>query len=104
MVAAWPWPHIFGTDPLRGISLGLAKWKRPHPETAPVASKAAGLYMTGTMSKHDVASRGHDDALMLDWRGQVAEAMGANIFFVFAGELHTPVPATASSTVSPAAR
>ena len=92
MVAAWPWPNIFGADRLRGISLGLSKWKRPHPETAPVESKAAGLYMTGTMGKHDVAERGHDDALMLDWRGQVAEATGANIFFVFGGELHTPVP------------
>ena len=92
MVAAWPWPNIFGADRWRGISLGLSRWKRPHPETAPVASKAAGLYMTGTMSKHDATAHGHDDALMLDWRGQVAEATGANIFFVFAGALHTPVP------------
>lgn len=92
MVACWPWPNLFGADRMRGISLGMAKWKRPHPETEPTESKAAGLYMTGTMSKNDAAVHGHDDALMLDWRGQVAEATGANIFFVFDGALHTPVP------------
>ena len=92
MVACWPWPNLFGADRMRGISLGMAKWKRPHPETEPTESKAAGLYMTGTMSKNDVAAHGHDDALMLDWRGRVAEATGANIFFVFDGALHTPVP------------
>ena len=92
MVACWPWPNLFGADRMRGVSLGMAKWKRPHPETEPVQSKAAGLYMTGTMSKHDATAQGHDDALMLDWRGRVAEATGANIFFVFDGALHTPVP------------
>ena len=70
----------------------MAKWKRPHPETAPTASKAAGLYMIGTLSKHDAEAEGYNDALMLDWRGQVAEATGANIFFVMDGEVHTPIP------------
>ena len=92
MVAAWTWPNLFGQDRLKGIALGMAPWKRPHPETAPVASKAAGLYMIGTMSKHAVEHQGFDDALMLDWRGHVSEATGANIFFVFDGALHTPTP------------
>lgn len=92
MVAAWPWPNLFGADRLKGIALGMAPWKRPHPETAPTRSKAAGLYMIGTMSKHEVERQGFDDALMLDWRGHVAEATGANIFFVIDGELHTPTP------------
>ena len=92
MVAVWEWPNLFGSDRMRGISLGMAPWKRPHPETAPVQAKAAGGYMTGTLSKHAAEKDGFNDALMLDWRGQVAEATGANIFFVFKGELHTPVP------------
>jgi branched-chain amino acid aminotransferase len=70
----------------------MAKWKRPHPETAPTASKAAGLYMIGTLSKHAAEAEGFDDALMLDWRGQVAEATGANVFFVIDGDIHTPIP------------
>jgi branched-chain amino acid aminotransferase len=81
-VAVWAWPNL----------LGHAAWKRPHPETAPTASKAAGLYMIGTMSKHQAEDQGFDDALMLDWRGQVSEATGANVFFVMNGELHTPTP------------
>ena len=91
-IATWAWPNLFGADRMKGVRLGLAAWKRPHPETAPVASKAAGLYMIGTLSKHGAEAEGFDDALMLDWRGQVAEATGANIFFVFDGELHTPAP------------
>ena len=91
-IAAWPWPNLFGADRMKGVRLGWAKWKRPHPETAPTASKAAGLYMIGTLSKHAAETEGFDDALMLDWRGQVAEATGANIFFVIDGELHTPIP------------
>lgn len=91
-IAAWPWPNLFGTDRMAGVRLDLATWKRPHPETAPTASKAAGLYMTGTLAKHAAEAAGFQDALMLDWRGQVAEATGANIFFVFDGALHTPVP------------
>jgi branched-chain amino acid aminotransferase len=91
-IAAWEWPSYFGNDRMKGIRLGHAPWKRPSPETAPTASKAAGLYMIGTMSKHAAEAEGYDDALMLDWRGYVAEATGANIFFVMDGELHTPDP------------
>jgi len=92
MVAVWPWPNLFGADQMAGVRLGVAKWKRPHPETAPTASKAAGLYMIGTLAKHDAEAEGWNDALMLDWRGLVSEATGANIFFVMDGELHTPTP------------
>jgi branched-chain amino acid aminotransferase len=91
-IATWPWPNLFGEDRMRGVRLGMASWKRPHPETAPTASKAAGLYMIGTLAKHDAEAKGFNDALMLDWRGRVAEATGANIFFVIGGELHTPAP------------
>jgi len=91
-IATWAWPNLFGDNRMKGVRLGLAGWKRPHPETAPTASKAAGLYMIGTLSKHKAEAEGFDDALMLDWRGQVAEATGANIFFVIDGELHTPLP------------
>jgi branched-chain amino acid aminotransferase len=91
-IAVWAWPNLFGADRMKGVRLDLAAWKRPHPETAPTASKAAGLYMIGTMSKHKAEDEGFDDALMLDWRGQVAEATGANIFFVIDGALHTPTP------------
>ncbi|WP_428375509.1 branched-chain amino acid aminotransferase [Lichenicoccus sp.] len=92
MIAAWSWPNLFGDDRMKGVRLGMADWKRPHPETAPTRSKAAGLYMIGTMSKHAAEARGFNDALMLDWRGQVSEATGANIFFVMDGALHTPIP------------
>ena len=91
-IACWAWPNLFGEDRMKGVRLGMAPWKRPHPETAPTASKAAGLYMIGTLSKHAAESEGYNDALMLDWRGRVAEATGANIFFVFDGEVHTPTP------------
>ena len=91
-IATWAWPNLFGENRMKGVRLGLAAWKRPHPETAPTASKAAGLYMIGTLSKHKAEAEGFDDALMLDWRGQVAEGTGANIFFAFGGELHTPTP------------
>ncbi len=90
MVAVWDWPNLFGSDRLKGITLHRSQWKRPHPETSPFRAKAAGLYMIGTMAK-DIAEReGFHDALMLDWRGHVSEATGANIFFVFGGVLHTP--------------
>jgi branched-chain amino acid aminotransferase len=92
MIAAWAWPNLFGADRMAGVRLGWGKWKRPHPETAPTRSKAAGLYMIGTMSKHEAEAEGFNDALMLDWRGQVSEATGANIFLVIDGELHTPIP------------
>jgi branched-chain amino acid aminotransferase len=92
IVAAWPWPNLFGENRMKGVRLDIATWKRPHPETAPTASKAAGLYMIGTLAKHEAEANGFDDALMMDWRGQVAEGTGANVFFVMNGELHTPKP------------
>ncbi len=92
IIATWAWPNLFGADRMKGVRLDIAHWKRPHPETAPTASKAAGLYMIGTLAKHAAEAAGFDDALMLDWRGQVAEGTGANMFFVIDGEVHTPVP------------
>ncbi len=92
-VAAWEWGAYFGDEALaKGLRLNIAKWRRPAPYTAPTKSKAAGLYMICTLSKHAAADAGYDDALMLDWRGQVAEATGANIFFLKDGVLHTPTP------------
>ena len=93
-IAAWPWPSYFSPEArMKGIRLKTSEWRRPAPETAPIDSKAAGLYMICTMSKHAAEAEGYDDALMLDWRGQVAEATGANIFLVFNdGKLHTPTP------------
>lgn len=91
-IAAWPWPSYFAADKVSGIRIGIADWRRPSPETAPVHAKATGLYMIGTMSKHKAEADGWDDALLLDWRGRVAEATGANIFFVVDGALHTPTP------------
>jgi branched-chain amino acid aminotransferase len=91
-IAAWPWPSYFGAERMTGIRLGMAPWKRPSPETAPTASKATGLYMIGTMSKHAAEAAGYNDALMLDWRGYVSEGTGANIFLVMGGEIHTPTP------------
>ena len=91
-IACWAWPNLFGADRMKGVRLGMAQWRRPHPQTAPTASKAAGLYMIGTLSKHAAEAEGWDDALMLDWRGQVSEATGANVFLVINGEVHTPTP------------
>lgn len=91
-IATWAWPNLFGDDRMKGVRLQMAHWKRPHPETAPTASKAAGLYMIGTLAKHEAEAAGYTDALMLDWRGHVSEATGANIFFVIDGEVHTPTP------------
>ena len=91
-VACWAWPNLCGDNRMPGGRLGMATWRRPPPNTAPTAAKAAGLYMIGTLSKHEVEAQGWDDALMLDWRGHVSEATGANIFFVFDGEIHTPTP------------
>jgi branched-chain amino acid aminotransferase len=91
-IACWAWPNLFGADRMKGVRLGIADWRRPSPDTAPVASKAAGLYMIGTLAKHKAESEGFDDALMLDWRGQVAEGTGANVCFVFGDEVHTPTP------------
>ena len=92
-IAAWEWGAYFGDEALaKGLRLTIAQWRRPAPYTAPTRAKAAGLYMICTLSKHAAADAGYDDALMLDWRGQVAEATGANIFFVRDGVLHTPTP------------
>ena len=91
-IAAWPWPNLFGNDRMKGITLGMAPWRRPDPRTAPTASKAAGLYMIGTLSKHAAEAEGFNDALMLTLDGHVAEATGANIFFAIDGALHTPTP------------
>ncbi len=91
-VAAWEWGAYYGDAKTRGAQLDMSKWKRPSPETIPSAAKAAGLYMICTMSKHAAEAKGCSDALMLDYRGYVAEATGANIFFARDGEVHTPTP------------
>lgn len=92
-VAAWEWPSYFNPeDRLKGIRLTTAAWRRPAPDTAPTDSKAAGLYMICTLAKHEAEAKGFHDALMLDYRGLIAESTGANIFLVQDGVLHTPVP------------
>lgn len=90
-IAVWEWGAYFA-DRMKGIRLDIGEWRRPHPKTAPTAAKAVGLYMIATLNKHAAEAKGFSDALMLDWRGQVAEATGANIFFVIDGEVHTPTP------------
>src|ERR1700693_3512822 len=92
-VATWEWPSYF--DPaqrLKGIRLDLAEYRRPDPKTAPAKAKASGLYMICTISKHKAERKGYADAMMLDWRGLVAECTGANIFFIQDGKIHTPTP------------
>ncbi len=92
-VGVWPWGSYFAPEErMRGIRLNLAPYKRPSPETAPTAAKAAGLYMICTLSKNQAENAGYQDALMLDWRGYIAEATGANIFLIRDGEIHTPTP------------
>jgi branched-chain amino acid aminotransferase len=92
-IAAWDWGSYFGEEAIRrGLRLDISPWRRPAPYTAPTGSKAAGLYMICTLAKHAASDRGYDDALMFDWRGRVAEATGANAFFVKDGALHTPTP------------
>lgn len=92
-IAAWEWPSYFDPEQrLKGIRLQMADYCRPDPRTAPWKSKAAGLYMICTLSKHKAESEGYADALMLDWRGQVAEATGANVFFIKDCVIHTPTP------------
>ena len=91
-VAGWEWGAYYGDAKTKGARLDIAKWKRPSPETIPTAAKAAGLYMICTMSKHAAHAKGYSDALFFDYRGYVAEATGANIFFVKDGEVHTPLP------------
>ncbi len=93
MIATWVWPSYWSLEAkLKGIRLQMSSWRRPAPECAPVKAKAAGLYMICTLSKHAAERAGYEDALMLDYRGQVAEATGANVFFVINGEIHTPTP------------
>ncbi|GAA6147264.1 branched-chain amino acid aminotransferase [Pseudooceanicola nitratireducens] len=91
-IAGWEWGNYYGDAKMKGAKLDIAKWKRPSPETIPVHAKAAGLYMICTMSKHEAETKGCSDALFMDYRGYVAEATGANIFFVKDGEVHTPKP------------
>ena len=93
-IATWEWGSYF--DPklkLKGIKLNISSWRRPAPNTIPWDTKAAGLYMICTLSKHEAEEKGFTDSLMLDHEGNVAEATGANIFFKSkSGELHTPIP------------
>jgi branched-chain amino acid aminotransferase len=90
-VSAWEWGDYFA-DKMKGVRLMIAPWRRPAPDTSPWNSKAAGLYMICTLSRHAANDAGFDDAIMMDWRGQIAEGTGANIFFVRDGVLHTPFP------------
>ncbi|PTW43785.1 MULTISPECIES: branched-chain amino acid aminotransferase [Rhodovulum] len=89
-VAVWEWGAYYGAAKMKGAKLDISKWKRPSPETVPSQAKASGLYMICTMSKHAAHAKGCTDAMMFDYRGYVAEATGANIFFVKDGEVHTP--------------
>lgn len=91
-IATWEWPSMFDTaTKMKGIKLDIADYRRPDPLTAPCHSKAAGLYMICTISKHRAERKGYADAMMLDWQGRVAECTGANIFFTRDGALHTPI-------------
>ena len=92
-IAVWQWPSYFSPEAkMAGIKLTWAPWRRPAPDTATTASKAAGLYMICTLSKHAAEAEGYQDALMLDYRGYLAEATGANLFLVMEGKIHTPKP------------
>ena len=91
-VAAWEWGAYYGDAKMQGAKLDISQWRRPDPATIPCHAKAAGLYMICTMSKHAAEAKGCSDSMMLDYRGYVAEATGANIFFVKGGEVHTPLP------------
>jgi branched-chain amino acid aminotransferase len=91
-VATWEWGAYYGDAKMKGAKLDISKWKRPSPETIPCHAKASGLYMICTMSKHAAEAKGCSDSLMMDYRGYVAEATGANVFFVKDGEVHTPTP------------
>ena len=91
-IAVWDWPSMFDMEQkMKGIRLDVADYRRPDPATAPVHSKAAGLYMICTISKHRAERKGYADAMMLDWQGRVAECTGANIFFTRDGAIHTPI-------------
>jgi branched-chain amino acid aminotransferase len=93
-IAAWEWGSYFDPDlKLKGIKLNISKWRRPAPNTIPWDTKASGLYMICTLSKHEAEKEGFTDSLMLDCQDNVAEATGANVFFKNSeGELHTPIP------------
>lgn len=92
-IAAWEWPSYFSPEArMKGLRMQISDWRRPAPDTAPTASKAAGLYMICTLSKHKAEAAGYNDALMFDHRGLIAEATGANIFFLMDDKLHTPTP------------
>lgn len=92
-IACWEWPNYFSPEMReKGISLMTSKWKKPAPDTAPVTSKAAGLYMINTMSKHLAEENGYTDSLMCDYRGYPVEATGANLFRVTGGVIRTPKP------------
>ena len=92
-IAVWEWPSYYDAEQrLKGIRLDMAEWRRPDPKTAPSHAKAAGLYMICTLAKHAAEAKGYSDALMLDYRGHVAEATSANVFFVRNGQIHTPEP------------
>jgi branched-chain amino acid aminotransferase len=92
-ISVWYWGAYFGDEAIKkGLRLDISKWRRPAPYTAPTESKAAGLYMICTLARHEAQAKGYDDALMFDWRGQVAEGTGANAFFVRDGKLYTPTP------------
>jgi len=91
-IAAWDWPSYYGAERMRGIRVAEALWRRPAPDTAPTTAKCTGLYTIGTLAKQAAEAEGCADALMLDWRGLVAETTGANIFLVIDGDLHTPRP------------
>lgn len=92
-VAAWDWGSYFPMEQrLKGLRLTFATYRRPDPATAPCKAKAAGLYMICTIEKHRAERAGYADALMLDYRGQVAECTGANVFFIKDGVIHTPIP------------
>ena len=92
-VAAWESKTYYAKELVdNGIKMTISKWRRPSPDSAPVGTKAAGLYMICTLSKHDAQTAGYHDALMLDYRGQIAEATGANIFMIQDGVIHTPTP------------
>ena len=91
-IATWEWGAYYGDAKYKGAKLDISDWKRPSPETIPCRAKAAGLYMICTIAKHNAEDKGCSDSMMLDYRGYVAEATGANIFFVKGGEVHTPTP------------
>ena len=92
-IAVWEWPTYFTPEEiLKGIKVTLSEWKRPSPETIPCKAKASGLYMICSLAKQKAESKGFSDALMLDYRDQIAETTGANIFFIKGNEIHTPIP------------